>query len=48
MRIIKSAMFSFRFGSVISLLEGERRGTKSAGTVDSVERSIIYGTPKNN
>ena len=40
-------MFYFLFGSVIRLIEGEKRVIDSSGTVDSVEISIIYGTPKN-
>ena len=48
MMIIKTVMFYFRFGSVISLIGGEERVIKSAGTVDSVEIIIIYGTPQKN
>ena len=44
MRIIKSVMLSFRFGGVIRLIGGEQRGTKSSGTVNSAEVSIIYVT----
>ena len=47
MMIIKSEMFSFRFGGVIRLILGEQKGMKNAGTVDSEEMSIIYGTPQN-
>ena len=47
MVIIKAVMFSFRFGSVIRFIGGEKRGIKSAGTVDYVEMTIIYGTPQN-
>ena len=46
MMIIKAVMFSFRFGSVTRFIGGEKRGTKSAGTVDFAEMNIIYGTPK--
>ena len=45
--IINAVMFSFRFGSVTRLIGGEQRVIKSAGTVDSEEMSIIYGTPQN-
>ena len=44
--IIKLVMLSFLFGSLIRLIGGEQRGIKSAGTVDSAEMSILYGTPK--
>ena len=43
--IIKAVMFYFRFGSVIRLVGGYQRVIKSAGTVNSAEISIIYGTP---
>ena len=46
MVIIKSVMFSFRFGSVTRLVGGDQRVIKSAGTVDSVGTSILYGTPQ--
>ena len=46
MMIIKVVMFSFRFESVIRLIGGEKRGINIAGTVDSTEMSIIYGTPQ--
>ena len=42
--IIKEVMFSFLFGSETRFTGGEQRVTKSAGTVDYVEMSIIYGT----
>ena len=48
MVIIKAVMFSFRFGSAIMLIGGDQMGIKSAGTVDSTEMSIIYGTTQNN
>ena len=31
---------------MIRLIGGEKRGINSAGTVDSAEMSIIYGTKK--
>ena len=46
MIIIKEVMLSFQFGSAKMLIEGDQRGIKSAGTLDSVEMSIIYGTPQ--
>ena len=42
--IIKAVILSFIFGTVIKLIVGDQRGTKSAGTVDSAKMSIIYGT----
>ena len=48
MMITKAVMISFRFVSVIGLIGGETRGIKSAGTVNSAEMSIIYGTPQRN
>ena len=47
MMIIKAVMYSFSFGSVIRLIGGEQRAI-SAGTVYSVETSIIDETPQNN
>ena len=47
MMIIKEVILSFLFGSVIRLIGGYQRGIKSAGTVDSTEISIIYGTTQN-
>ena len=44
--IIKSVIFYFRFVGVIMLIGGEKGGIKIAGTVDSAEIIIIYGTPK--
>ena len=44
--IIKSVMLYFRFDSVIKLIGGEQRGTKSAGTVDPEEIIMIYVTPQ--
>ena len=41
-------MFSIRFGSVIRLIWGDKRGIKSSGTMYSAEMSIIYGTPQKN
>ena len=46
--IIKAVMFSFRFGIVIRLIGREKSGIKSAGTVDYMKMSIIYGNPQNN
>ena len=34
------------FGSLTRLIGRDQKGIKSAGTVDSVEMSIIYGTPQ--
>ena len=48
MMIVKAVMFSFQFGSVISLIGEEQRVIKSSGIVDSAEMSIIYGTPQKN
>ena len=39
-------MFSFGFLSLIELIEGEQRGIKRSGNVDSVTMSIINGNPK--
>ena len=46
MMIIKSVMFYFRFGGVIRLIGWEQKGINSAGTMDSAEMSIPYGTPQ--
>ena len=46
MMFIKSLMFSFGFLSLIELIEGEQRGIKRSGNVDSVTMSIINGNPK--
>ena len=48
MIITKAAIFSFIFGSTTRLIGGEQRVIKSAGTVDSAEMIIIYGTPQKN
>ena len=45
MMIIKAVVFYFQFGSVVRLIGEDHRVIKSAGTVDSAEMSIIYGTP---
>ena len=44
MVIIKALMLSFLFVSVIRLIGGDKMRINSAGTVDSAETSIIYGT----
>ena len=44
--IIKEVMLYFLFVSVTRLIRGEQMGIKSAGTMDSAEMSIIYGTTK--
>ena len=48
MMIIKVVVFSFRSGSVIRLIGGEKRGIKDTGTADYSEMIIIYVTPQNN
>ena len=48
MIIIKSVMLSFQFGSAIRLIGGYQGLIKSAGTVDSADMSIIYGTTQKN
>ena len=47
MMIIKSVMISFRFGSVIRLIGGGKRGINRASNVDSAKMSIIYWTAQN-
>ena len=35
------------FGSAVRLIGGDKRGIRSAGTMDSAEISILHVTPKN-